>query len=85
MLVLAKVLAKFWLFCDSICRYSVLYFLPKRPLLLPTNYEIIGLVVSQNSANIYLSVPTSLQYLPTNLYKSVVDFVYFRRLVEEAL
>ena len=30
-------------------------------------------------------VPKSLQYLPTNLYTSVVDFIYFRRLVESQL
>ena len=52
---------------------------------MPTNYEIRGLVISQNGANIHSAVPTSLQYPATNLYRSVVDFIYFRCLVEEAL
>ena len=56
-------------------RYIVLYFLPKKSLLLPTYYEIRGLVGSQNGANIHMSVPTSLQYLATNLYTSVVDLI----------
>ena len=65
--------------------YIVPYFLLKKSLLLPTYYEIRGLVGSQNGANIHMSVPQSLQYLPTNLYTSVVDFIYFRRLVESPL
>ena len=65
--------------------YTVLYFLQKKSILLPTNYKIRGLIVSQNGANIHKSVPLSLYYLPTNLYILVVDFVQFRRLVEEAL
>ena len=44
--------------------------------------KIRGLVGSQNGTNIHMSVPTSLQYLPTNLYTLVVVFIYFRRLVE---
>ena len=44
-----------------------------------------GLVGSQDGTNIHSSVPTSLYYLPTNLYTSVVDFLYVRRLVESAL
>ena len=52
---------------------------------LPTNHKIRGLFISQNSANIHLSVPTSPQYPPTNLYTSVVDFIYFCWVVEEAL
>ena len=66
---------------------AILYctFLPKRPLLLPTNHKIRGLVSSQNCANIRTSMPISLQDLAINLYTSVVDFIYFRRPVEEAL
>ena len=65
--------------------YIVPYFLLKKSLLLPTNYEIRGLVGSQNGANIHMSVPKSLQYLPTNLYTSMVDFIFFWRLVESPL
>ena len=32
-----------------------------------------------------ISVPFSLQYPTTNLYKSVVGLIFLRRLVEEAL
>ena len=66
---------------------AILYytFLPKRKLLLPTSLKIRGFVGSQNGANIHRSVPISLCHLPTNLYTSAVDFVKFRRLVEEAL
>ena len=71
--------------CDLIRRYTVLYFLPKKLFLLPTNDRITGLVGSQDGAKIHLSVPTSLYYLPTNLYTSVVDLIYVRRLVESAL
>ena len=60
----------------------MLYFLPKKSILLPTNDKIIG---SQDGANIPSSVPTSLQDPAINLYKSVVDFIHFRRLVEWAL
>ena len=66
-------------------RYIVLYFLPKKTILLPTNHKIRGLIGSQDGANIPSSVPTSLQDPAINLYKSVVDFIYFRRLVEWAL
>ena len=66
-------------------RYIVLYFLPKKPLLRPTNHKIRGIVGSQDSAYFHLSVPTCLCYLPTNLYTSVVDFIYVRRPVESAL
>ena len=38
---------------DLICRYIALYFLPKKSLLLPINYEMRGLFVSQDGANIY--------------------------------
>ena len=65
--------------------YIVLYFLPKMSLLLPTNYEIEGLVFSQDSTNIHESVPTSLVSPATNLYTSVVVFIDFRRLVESTL
>ena len=61
--------------CDLICGYTVLYFLPKRSLLLPTNDEITGLVGSQNGANIYTSVPISLSPLPTNVYLYTSSFV----------
>ena len=71
--------------CGLIRRYTILYFLPKKSNLLSTNYKITGFVVCQNGAHIPSSVPKSLQYLVTNLYTSVVDFIYFRRLVEEAL
>ena len=71
--------------CDIIRRYTVLYFLPKRSLLLPTNDKITGLVGSQNGTNFHTSVPISLSHLPTNLYTSVADSLKFRRLVEEAL
>ena len=67
--------------CDVIHRYTVLYFLPKRSILLPTNDRITGLVGSQNSANILSSVPTSLQDPVINLYMPVVDFLKFRHLV----
>ena len=43
------------------------------------------LVVCQKDANLHSSVPTSLYYLVTNLYKSVADFTIFRWLVEWAL
>ena len=66
-------------------RYIVLYFLPKKSLLLPTYYEIRGLVGTQDGTNIHLSVPISLYYLPTYLDTSVADFIYFRHLVESPL
>ena len=62
-----------------------MFILPKTPHLLPTSYEIKGLVGSQNGAYIHSSVSTSPYYLPTNLYKSVVDFTYFRWLVKSPL
>ena len=71
--------------CDLIRRYIVLYFLPKKLFLLPTNDKIIGLVGSQDGANIHSLVPTSLNHLRTNLYTSVVDFIYVRQLVESRL
>ena len=70
---------------DLIRRYIVLYFLPNKLILLPTNDKIKGLICSQNGANIHSSVPTSLQYPTINLYTSVVDFIYFRPLVESPL
>ena len=70
---------------DLICWYIVLYFLPKKLILLPTNDKITGLVGSQNGANIHSSLPTSLQDPAINLYTSVVDFIYFRRLMESPL
>ena len=70
---------------DLIRRYTVLYFLPKRSILLPTNDKIPGLVGSQNRANIHWLVPTSLQDPAINLYTSVVDFLKFRRPVESPL
>ena len=48
-------------------------------------YEIRGLVISQNGANIHPSVPTSLQDPAINLYTSVVDFIHFHRLMEQIL
>ena len=63
----------------------VLSFLQKKSFLLPTYYEIRGLVGSQNGANIHSLVPTSLQDTAINLYMSVVDFIYFCRLVESPL
>ena len=71
--------------CDLIRWYTVLYFLPKRAILLPTNDKITGLVGSQNGANIHWSVPTSLQDPAISLYTSVVDFLKFRLLVESPL
>ena len=65
--------------------FIVLYFLPKTPHLLLTNYKIKGLVGSQNDAYIHLSVHKSLQYLATNLYTAMVNFNFFSLLVEEAL
>ena len=53
-------------------RYIVLYFLPKKPLLTPTNHKIRGSVGSQDGAYCYWSVATSLCWLPTNLYTLVV-------------
>ena len=44
-----------------------------------------GLVGSQDGTYFHWSVPTSLYYLPTNLYTSVVDFINVRRLAESAL
>ena len=70
---------------DLIRRYIVLYFLPKTSILLLTNDKIKGLIGSQDGANIPSSVPTSLHDPAINLYKSAVDFIYFRRLVEWAL
>ena len=55
------------------------------PQLLPTYHEIRGVVGSQRGAYFHWLVSTSLQYLPTNLNKSVVDLIYVHRLVEEAL
>ena len=72
-------------FRGLIGRYIVLYFLPKKPLLRPTNHKIRGSVGSQDSAYFHWSVPTSLCYLPANLYTSVVDFIYVRPPVESAL
>ena len=72
-------------FRGLIGRYIVLYFLPQNPLLRPTKHKIRALVGSQDGAYFHWSVPTSLCYLPTNLYTSVVDFIYVRRLVESAL
>ena len=54
--------------CVLIRCYIVLYFLPKKSILLPTNYKIIGLVIRQNGANIHWLVPTSPHYPATNLY-----------------
>ena len=71
--------------CGLFRRHTVLYFLPKTPHLLPTKYKIRPLVVRQNGANIHWSVPTSLHYLPTNLYTSVVDLIYVRRPMESPL
>ena len=65
--------------------YTVLYFLPKRSILLPSNDKITGLVSSQNGANIHWSVPTSLQDPAINLYMWVVDFLKFCCLVESPL
>ena len=59
--------------------YCIFY--KKKSLLLPTYYEIRGLVGSQDGTNIHSSVPISLYYLPINLDTSVADFIYFRRLV----
>ena len=81
--------ATFWsilkLSFDLIRRYIVPYYLPKKSILLPTNDKIKGLIGSQDGANIPSSVPTSLQDPVINLYKSVVDFIHVRRLVEWAL
>ena len=44
-----------------------------------------GQIGSQNGTTIHWSVPTSLQDPAINLYTSVVDFIYFRRLVESPL
>ena len=44
-----------------------------------------GLIGSKNGTNIHWSVPTSLQDPAINLYTSVVDFIYFRRLMESPL
>ena len=71
--------------CAFIRRYIVPHILPIKKLLLPTKYEILPFVVRQNGANTHSSVPTSLCYLAMNPYTSVVDFIYFRRLVEPAL
>ena len=65
--------------------YIVLSFLPQNPLLRPTNHKIRASVGSQDGAYFHWSVPTSLCYLPTNLYTSVVDFIYVRPPVESAL
>ena len=71
--------------CDIIRRYVVLYFLPKKSLLLQTYYEIRGLVSSHNGANMHSSVPTILYHLLTNIYTTVVDLIYVYRLMEPAL
>ena len=47
--------------CVLISPYIVLYFLPKKSILLPTNHKIRGIIGSQNGANIHKSVPISLQ------------------------
>ena len=72
-------------FRGLIRRYIVLYFLQKKSLLLPTYYEIRGVVGSQDGTNIHSSAPISLYYLPTNLDTSVADFIYLRSLVESPL
>ena len=72
-------------FCGLIRRHIVLYFLLKKALLLPTYYEIRGLVGSQDGTNIHLSVPISLYYFLTNLDISVAGFIYFRLLLESLL
>ena len=59
--------------------------LPKKQSLLPTNDKIKGLIRSQNGANIHTLVPTYLQDPAINLYTSVVDLIYFCRLVESPL
>ena len=71
--------------CELLCRYTVLYFLPKKSLLLLTNDTIKSLVDSQNGANIHTTVPISLYYLPINLYTSVADYILFSSLMEWAL
>ena len=48
-------------------------------------YKVRVFFVCQNGANIHSSVPTSLHYLATNLYTTVVDLIYFHRLIELAL
>ena len=72
-------------FRGIIGRYIVLSFLPQNRLLRPTNHKIRALVGSQDGAYFHWSVPSSLCYLPTNLYTSVVDFIYVRPPVESAL
>ena len=74
-------------FRGLIRQFIVLYFSLKKSLLLPTYHEIrsFKIVGSQDGTYFHWSVPTSLYYLPTNLYTSVVDFINVRRLVESAL
>ena len=72
-------------FRGLIHRCIVLYFLLKKSRLLQTYYKMRGLVGSQDGTYFHWSVPTSLFYLPTNLYTMVVDFINVRRLVESAL
>ena len=74
------------LYCGLIHRYIVRYFCNQKATS-PSDYnhKIKGLVGSQNGANIHLSVPTSLEDPGINLYTSVVDFIYFRRLMESPL
>ena len=71
--------------CGLIRRYIAPCFLPKTLHLPPTKYKIRPFVIRQNGANIHSLVHISLWHPVTNLYTSVVDFVKFFRLVEEAL
>ena len=63
-------------------------FTKKKILLLPTKYEIRDFLVCHISIRCpypFVGAYKSSLYLATNLYTSVVDFIYFRHLVEEAL
>ena len=61
--------------------YCILY--QKKTLFLPMNIGKHIFVSRQNDANVHSLVPKRLQHL--DLYMSVVDVIYIRRLLEPAL
>ena len=63
--------------CFNWSLHCTVLFLPKRPLLLPTNFKIRDFVVCQNGTSLYILVPTSLYYLSTNLIRRwLISFIF---------
>ena len=69
---------------DLIRRYIVLYFLPKTPHLLPNKSKKMRFS-RQPERRLFPLAGAYKSTVPTNLYTSVVDFIYFRQLVESSL